>query len=330
MKILKLELCIYLGLVLLSANSYKKNEEPEKLILTKPIVKTIVVNNITLTTASSGGIITNNGGDRIITRGVCWGTNQNPSISDNIIEENLLYNRNDSSFISNITGLKANTTYYVRAYATKSIGVGYGNEESFSIIIDSDNSVIDIDGNIYSTIIVGTQVWIKENLKVTHYRNGDPILNVPDPTQWSSLTTGAYCNYKNDVNNGDIYGRLYNWYAVNDIRGLAPNGWHIATDDEWTVLTTFLGGESYSGGMLKEIGTSHWNNPNLGASDIIGFAALPGGNLGNNTFWDIGINGLWWCSTEKSASTAMSISIKFNSISLNRGLADNKFIGFQV
>ncbi|MBM2816459.1 MAG: hypothetical protein HW421_3221 [Ignavibacteria bacterium] len=147
-------------------------------------------------------------------------------------------------------------------------------------------------------VTIGTQVWMKRNLDVDHYRNGDSIPEVRDAKQWANLTTGAWCYYNNDFVNGILYGKLYNWYAVNDPRGLAPPGWHIPSDSEWTTLITNLGGADFAGGKLKETGTKHWQNPNTGASNETGFSALPGGRrylLG--TFNYIGYCGILWSST---------------------------------
>ena len=167
------------------------------------------------------------------------------------------------------------------------------------------SKVTDIDGNVYKTVIIGNQEWMAENLKVTRYRNGDTIPNVKD-TAWVSLITGAYCWYNYDsVSNKKIYGALYNWYAVNEIRGLAPDGWHIPSDVEWTTLTTFLGGDSIAAIKLKETGKTHWLNPNAGSTNETGFAALPGGSLYNKeTYSYLGNYGYWWSSTENELSTA--------------------------
>lgn len=105
---------------------------------------------------------------------------------------------------------------------------------------NNGSTVKDIDGNVYHTIVIGTQTWMLENLKTTKYSNGDPIPNITDSLTWVSLETGAYCNYNNDENNSVIYGRLYNWYSVNDSRKLAPVGWHVPNDSEWRTLTDFL------------------------------------------------------------------------------------------
>ena len=142
---------------------------------------------------------------------------------------------------------------------------------------------------------------MNQNLKVTHYSNGDAIPNVTDNTAWSNLTTGAYCNYNNDPNYATTYGRLYNWYTVVDSRNLCPIGWHIPTDTEWTTLTTYLGGDSIAGGKLKEVGTTHWQSPNTAATNETGFTALPGGyHDSGGAFGGIEIDGYWWSTSENS------------------------------
>jgi uncharacterized protein (TIGR02145 family) len=151
------------------------------------------------------------------------------------------------------------------------IYVGCGKEDPVKGI------PVDIDGNEYHTVIIGGQEWMVENLRVTPYRNGDPIPNVSDTTSWRALTTGAYCSYDNDPSCSAMYGNLYNWYAVNDFRQIAPEGWHVPTYEEWIVLETHLGGDTIAGGKLKESGTEHWRAPNVGGTNESGFSALPGG-----------------------------------------------------
>ena len=175
------------------------------------------------------------------------------------------------------------------------------------------NTVTDIDGNVYHTVTIGTQVWMIENLKTTKYRNGDNIPNVTNDTLWHNLTTGAYCNYNNNAINSATYGRLYNWYAVNDSRNIAPEGWHIPSDAEWTVLSTYLGGDSIAGGKLKEAGTTHWFSPNTGATNSSGFTALP---CGCRDFYDgayayIGSNSYWWSSTTKTSNSSTYLMIQY-------------------
>jgi uncharacterized protein (TIGR02145 family) len=158
--------------------------------------------------------------------------------------------------------------------------------------------VTDIDGNVYKTVTIGTQVWMRENLRVTRYRNGDVIPNVYDGGQWVALTTGAYATYGNISNEPATYGRLYNWYAVSDPRNIAPDGWHVPTEAEWTTLNNFLGVQS-TGGMMKEREYDHWEYPNKGATNSSGFTALPGGfrmNSGAGSYEGLGNFACMWSS----------------------------------
>ncbi|MFN6022488.1 MAG: fibrobacter succinogenes major paralogous domain-containing protein, partial [Bacteroidota bacterium] len=181
----------------------------------------------------------------------------------------------------------------------------YGNEVSFTTSAPfscGTSSVSDIDGNSYTTVSIGTQCWMKENLKTSRYRNGGLIPNVTtDNTAWVNLTTGAWSYYNNDVSNNAIYGKLYNWYTtLGDT--LCPIGWGVPTDAEWTTLTTYLGGESVAGGKMKETGTTLWNDPNTGADNTIGFSGLPGGrrntDLTDGSFTTIKNNAFFWSATE--------------------------------
>lgn len=158
-------------------------------------------------------------------------------------------------------------------------------------------------------VTIGTQVWMRKNLDVSTYRNGDPIPQVQDPTEWINLTTGAWCYYENNSGNGPIYGKLYNWYAVNDPRGLAPEGYHIPSDDEWIILTNFLGGENIAGGKMKSIGTLEagtglWEDPNEYATNESGFTGVPGGYVGDFGSVALGWQGCWWSSSGVNSSNA--------------------------
>jgi uncharacterized protein (TIGR02145 family) len=193
------------------------------------------------------------------------------------------------------------------------------------------DTVTDIDGNVYNTVIIGNQVWMKENLRVTHYRNGDPIPNVTDSSNWNTLTTGAYCNYANNPNIIDSYGRLYNWYAVHDTRNISPSGWHAPTDDEWTALINYLGGRDVAGGQLKEAGNAHWFSPNTGATNSSGFTALPAGyRTYDGSYNERGYYTYWWTSTEYSDSSGAwcrRIDYNFNQVTL---MAMIKYYGLSV
>jgi uncharacterized protein (TIGR02145 family) len=158
------------------------------------------------------------------------------------------------------------------------------------------NPVIDGDGNIYGTVFIGTQEWMAENLKTTKYNDGAPIPLVSDYGEWSSLTTPARCWYNNNdpVTNRDTYGAIYNWHAINTDK-LCPVGWHVPTDEEWTIMINYLGNR---GDKLKETGTTHWNSPNADATNETGFTALPGGYRSglSGAFIDIGYRGYWYIS----------------------------------
>jgi uncharacterized protein (TIGR02145 family) len=175
-------------------------------------------------------------------------------------------------------------------------------------------SLTDQDGNTYKTVKIGTQTWMAENLRTTKYRNGELITNVESEDFWAYRTTGAYCNYKNtlDIDTISTYGRLYNWYAVTDTRDLAPDGWHVSTDADWTILTSFLG-DSIAAGKLKEEGFKHWRNPNLGATNETGFTALPGGvrflQSSITSFRTMGLYGEFWSVDQISTLNPFSRNI---------------------
>ena len=193
-----------------------------------------------------------------------------------------------------------------------------------------DLPVTDYDGNVYDVVTIGTQRWLKQNLNVTHYRNGNTIPNVTNNTTWSNLTTGAYSDYNNTPDNSTTYGRLYNWYTVVDSRNLCPTGWHVPSDAEWTTLTDYLGGESIAGGKLIEPGTTHWQSPNTGATNVTGFTALPAGfHSGGGTYAYIGIEGIWWSSTEYNASSVWDRAMISGHINVYIG-SDNKTFGESV
>ncbi len=241
-----------------------------------PILKTNSISNLTSTTCTSGGSILFEGNSVISSRGVCWSTANPPSITD--------YRTKDGSgigvFTSSISGLDIDSIYYIRAYATNSKGTAYGN----SLYLKPFKSTIaDIDGNEYTTVRIGTQVWTVENMKVTKYQNGDPIPNILENSVWNSLETGAYCDYDNNTMNTDVYGNLYNWFAVSDTRNIAPKGWHVATYVEYQLLLDYLGGSMEADEILRNDG----------------FNALSGGKRNRDgVFLEQGINPYFWTSTE--------------------------------
>ena len=245
-----------------------------------PLVNsTFPISSLTTTSASSGGNISTDGGAVVTSRGVVWNTNPNPTIA---LSTKTLDGQGIGAFSSFITGLTGNTTYYLRAYATNSTGTTYGNEIIFTT--PQPTTVTDIDGNVYQTVAICNQRWTKTNLNVSKYRNGDVIPQVSSAAQLASLTTGAWCYFNNYLPYYEQEigrAKLYNWYAVNDPRGLAPVGYHIPSDSEWTTLTNCLGGEFTAGGKMKGL---YFDSPNTGATNSSGFNAVS--------------NGVWWRSTQ--------------------------------
>jgi uncharacterized protein (TIGR02145 family) len=173
-------------------------------------------------------------------------------------------------------------------------------------------------GEEFKTVKIGNQVWMAENLNVDHYRNGDPIPTGLSNAQWESTTQGACAIYNDDDSNDKIYGKLYNWYAVNDARGLCPVGWHVPSDDEWTLLTLSFGGEKVAGGKMKS--STGWNAPNTGATNSSGFTGLPGGYRGGDgPYYYVGYGGYWWSSTEYDSTSAWYRILSYDGSDVSRG-----------
>lgn len=287
------------------------------------ILSTNNITAITISTATCGGNVNSDGGSPITERGICFDTITNPTTG----KTKVVIGSGTGIFTGNISGLTENTKYYVRAYAINSMGTAYGNEVSFTTLLK--NTITDYDGNVYNTVTIGTQTWLAENLKTTHYKNGDPLTQVTNQSSWADLTTGAYCNLENDVNNGNMYGKLYNWYVVDDSRKIAPEGWHVPTDEEWTTLVTYLGGPSVAGGKMKDTGSVHWCNTNIGATNESGFFAFPGGARTDFIFISYCQWGTWWSATEFD-SLASYNRILFNSGTEINRVNNNKKFGMSI
>jgi uncharacterized protein (TIGR02145 family) len=298
-----------------------------------PVLSTLSVKHITNTSAWSGGKIVSYGGSFILERGICWNNLPCPTISDNKITEP----SEEIIFSSFITGLCANTTYYMRAFATNWSGTGYGNEESFTTA--NYKTVTDFENNTYNIVEIGNQVWIRENLRSSRFNDGTYIQNETKISSWLKLTSPGYCWYYNDsVKYKTEYGALYNWYAVNTGK-LCPAGWHVPDNAEWTILFNNLGGLNNAGGKLKETDTLHWVTPNNGATNESDFNALPGGRTMNYfevynpgylvDFIGIGSEAYWWSSDEYSESHGMYFKIKNTSAGVESGNTF-KTLGFSV
>jgi len=309
-------------------------------------VTTCKVNNIMTTSAFSGGTIVDNS-ISITAKGICWSTSQNPTTD-------LATKTNDgtenSNFTSNIVNLNPSTTYYVRAYIVTKDGVAYGSQETFSTLaeIPKTGTLSDVDGNTYHYITIGTQRWMVENLRTTKYRNG--VLIGTTPTLDTNILNEITPKYQ-WANNGDessiaTYGRLYTWYAVNDSRGLAPNGWHIATSTDWTTLLNYLMANGYNYDKTtsdNKVAQSLASNSGWMTSSIIGspgydtsknnstgLSMYPTAGRFNNGFYSNGFQFAAWTQTEYDSSNALYIQFNNNGTSLLLQLPSNKCFGCAV
>ena len=305
-------------------------------VITAPVITTSAVSSINTSTAICGGTIVSDGGGSITARGVCWSTSPEPTVA---LPTKTVNGSGIGTFVSNLNGLLTNTTYFVRAYATNAYGTFYGPNINFYTADPSIPYFFDIDGNKYLEVNICNQTWMQSNLTVSKYTDGTEIPQV-SPWQLSNqnLTTGAWCywyqypGYIPSTNyHGIIYGKLYNWYAVAGIhdaaswsnpglrKKLAPNGWHTASDAEWSTLTSCLGGEFNAGGKMKETGTTHWSSPNTGATNSSGFTALPGLRVfSNGGYCTIGSTAYWWSSTEYAGNAAWTRYVGSGSQNLSR------------
>lgn len=263
-----------------------------------PVLTTTAVTSITTSSAISGGNISSDNGSAVTERGVCWSSNSTPTINDS----KTMDGTGIGSFQSSITGLSPDQTYYIRAYATNAAGTGYGSALQFLTLGGGGSTVTDPDGNTYNTVAIGTQVWLKENLKTTKYNDGTAIPHEPNGWDWMGLTTPAYTWYDDDYAEiGSVYGALYSWYVVdpasNGNKNVCPSGWHVPSKDEFHVLLDYVGGSAIAGGKLKETGTEHWQSVNVGATNEFGFAALGAGGMRNNYSWNIKRYTWFWTTT---------------------------------
>ena len=324
--------------------------------LQQPTITTASVSNITTNSAMSGGNVISDGGTTVGARGICWGTSQNPTIADNHTTDG----NSTGSFTSNITGLSSSTTYYVRAYATNSVGTSYGNELSFTTTTTTSNgqpcpnasTLTDIDGNTYNTVQIGSQCWMKESLRTTKYADGTAI------SQGSgSSTTTAYWYYPNgDASNKPTYGLLYNWKAVmrnssssdsnpSGVQGICPTGWHVPSDAEWKQVEIAVGmsqsdadDTGYRGNIAAKLsGNIGWTSssnanaagnmsaPNRNSS---GFSVLPAGRYYYN-YMSFGTDVHFWNTTEYNSSKAWQHTLKHSSAGVGRS-DDDKVSGYSV
>jgi uncharacterized protein (TIGR02145 family) len=317
-----------------------------------PMVATNTITSITTNSATCGGNVTSNGASSVIARGVCWSTLQNPTVS----ESHTTNGSGTGSFTSNITGLTTGTTYYVRAYATNSAGTSYGEQRSFTAVVDVGVScsgaatVTDYDNNTYNTVLIGNQCWMKENLRTTHYSDGTSI-----PLGSSTSNTTAYYYVDDNISNVSTYGYLYNWPAVmgnsssssanpSGVQGICPTGWHVPSDAEWTQLSDYVGSQTQyqcsanSAYIAKALAsTSGWaiiisNLCAVGlepsSNNSTGFSALPAGCYGSNLS-SFGSDADFWSATQIYGNFVYYRQITYSGAYLYRNGKD-KYYGYSV
>lgn len=219
------------------------------------------------------------------------------------------------------------TASFAIVFGGKNCSINVNVEDVAQTIGKPGTNIIDVEGNSYKTVIIGKQIWMGENLKVSKYSDGTEIQNITDNTQWSKLITGAWCYYNNDATNNSKYGKLYNWYAVaNGNKNVCPTGWHVPTDAEWTVLIDYLGGFNVAASKMKEVGTSKWFSPNADATNTSMFTGIPGGTrFDNGYFFFIGRDGLWWSSSEDGTINGHDRVLHYDSGASGKGKQDKRF-----
>jgi uncharacterized protein (TIGR02145 family) len=262
-----------IGLLITTTNSCKKDDKKDDLVIKK---------NVLVTWSNPADIYA----------GIALSTTQLNATAD--VAGTFVY----TPAIGTVLSLGANQNLKVDFIPTDAV---HYNTATKTVTINVIKKIVtDIDGNDYPIVTIGTQTWMAENLKTTKYRNGDPIPNVTDSNQWLNLTSGAWAHYNNDSQFESPYGKLYNFYTIADPRKVCPVGWHVPTDSEWITLSAYLGGEFVAGDKLKEVGTTHWNGSNIGATNESGFTGLPGGirSVDYGSFINISQNGYWWGNAE--------------------------------
>lgn len=270
-----------------------------------PTLSTFSVSSYTANSSNLKGSIVTDGGASVTSRGVCYSISHNPTTADNKTSDGT----GTGSYISYIKNLLPNTTYYARPFAVNSSGTQYGNEVSFSTL----QMLTDVDGNTYNVASIGTQVWMAENLKTTKYNDGTSIQLNTVNSFWNYTNTSnpGYCWYNNnETTYKNIYGALYNWYAVNTGK-LCPLGWHVPTDNEFITLMTFVGGENVGGTKLKESGNAHWAASSTSSNNEFSFTALPGGQRYNG-FASLGTFGDFWSTTAYDFQTSYTMELTYN------------------
>jgi uncharacterized protein (TIGR02145 family) len=290
--------------------SCRKQDNTQLPDVSDPVISSVTVNSLKISSS-----LRSDGGTGITKKGICLGLDVDPSFSDQDIDLT-----DSARFACSIAGLSPNTTYHFRAYAVNKAGVGYSND-----VLVKTYAATDIDGNAYYAVLIGDQTWMSENLKSTRFRDGSEIPNVTGNLEWNSLKSPGYCWYDNDMAaNKDVYGALYNWYAVSTGK-LCPDGWHVPTNGDWIILMADLKGAALAAYKLRETGTSHWFGNGSETTNESGFTALPAGDRGNmGIFGNVVQMTFFWHSEEYSEwggqVTEINLGISADVIPFNKEL----------
>lgn len=284
-----------IAFILLANAACEKQEEA-----TLPDLVTIVVSEVGTDNVTCGGMVHHDGGKTVTDRGIMIGKTEQPEIDGLKIS----MGAGTGFFEQKIENLDPGTTYYLNAYAENGVGVAFGLVKSFKTL----GIITDVDGNSYEVVEIGNQTWMAENLKTSKYRNGDPIPLVDNEEEWFLIdSSGAFCYYNDDQNNNLVYGKLYNWHALADVRGICPEGFTVPDNEDWSTLVAYAGGPETAGSGLKHKGFEYWQIPNAGATNATGFTALPGGYRVGNGFFSKGKFANFWSATEHPENDGIGV-----------------------
>lgn len=320
MKSRKFNLQKIIVLLVILINACQKPDQPKTLAEVE--LMSMSVTDVSFTCSSR---VLNDGNDTIIEKGVCWSTTNMPLKRMNSTSDG----SGNDDYQSFVSGLIQTGVYYVRPYVINSVGISYGDIMKIQTEKGDGKQVIDYDGNIYNTIKIGDQIWLKENSYATHFQNGDNIYATKDKPVYESvsLEDTSVQILITGTKDANYYGKTFTWEKVVDSRNICPLGWHAADNNDWQKLINKLGGPDIAGLKMKEVGIEHWDKPNVGATNESGFTALPGGY--NNSVW-VGAYAFWWSAGQEYDSiNALAWFLKYDEVGAYN-FYTNKNVGMTV